>query len=136
MALEYAVHIQRLPASDGGGYLATVPELPGCMSDGETAEAALKNVQEAIESWVQVAEEWKLDAPDAELTARAVEALNQLPLTFQQKAVAFLVEQSGKYRALKQMIEDGEADIAAGRVREWDFDDFLRRARLSDPRDD
>ena len=36
MKLEYAVRIERL--ADGGGYLATVPDLPGCMSDGETPE--------------------------------------------------------------------------------------------------
>jgi antitoxin HicB len=63
MKLEYAVRIERLAESDGGGYLAIVPDLPGCMSDGETPEAALKNVQEAIESWIEAAKESKLDIP-------------------------------------------------------------------------
>jgi predicted RNase H-like HicB family nuclease len=31
-----------------GGYVADVPELPGCMSQGKTIEQALKNVREAI----------------------------------------------------------------------------------------
>ncbi|MCK4625114.1 MAG: type II toxin-antitoxin system HicB family antitoxin [Phycisphaerae bacterium] len=30
------------------GYVADVPELPGCMSQGKTLESALKNVKEAI----------------------------------------------------------------------------------------
>ncbi len=30
------------------GYVADVPELPGCMSQGKTIEAALKNVREAL----------------------------------------------------------------------------------------
>jgi len=30
------------------GYVADVPELPGCMSQGKTLEGALKNVREAI----------------------------------------------------------------------------------------
>ena len=64
MKLEYAVHIERLAESDGGGYLATVPDLPGCMSDGETPEEALKNVQDAIASWIEAAKEWKLDIPE------------------------------------------------------------------------
>ncbi len=34
--------------SEYKGYVADVPELPGCMSQGKTVEAALKNVQEAI----------------------------------------------------------------------------------------
>jgi antitoxin HicB len=63
MKLEYAVRIERLAESDGGGYLALVPDLPGCMSDGETPEEALRNVQEAIESWIEAAKESKLDVP-------------------------------------------------------------------------
>jgi antitoxin HicB len=63
MKLEYAVRIERLAESDGGGYLATVPDLPGCVSDGETPEEALKNVQEAIASWIEAAKEWKQDVP-------------------------------------------------------------------------
>ena len=30
------------------GYVADVPELPGCMSQGKTVDQALKNVREAI----------------------------------------------------------------------------------------
>jgi len=63
MKLEYSVHIERLAEGDGGGYLAVVPDLPGCMSDGETPEEALKNVQEAIASWIEAAKEWKQDIP-------------------------------------------------------------------------
>jgi antitoxin HicB len=63
MKLEYPVRIERLADSDGGGYLATVPDLPGCMSDGETPEEALKNVQEAIASWIEAAKEWKQEIP-------------------------------------------------------------------------
>lgn len=33
---------------DYKGYVADVPELPGCMSQGKTIDAALKNVREAI----------------------------------------------------------------------------------------
>jgi predicted RNase H-like HicB family nuclease len=63
MKLEYAVRIDRLAETDGGGYLATVPELPGCMSDGATPEEALKNVQEAIASWIESAREWEREIP-------------------------------------------------------------------------
>ena len=63
MILEYAVHIEPLAESDGGGYLATVPDLPGCMSDGDTPDEALKNVQEAVASWIEAAKEWKMEVP-------------------------------------------------------------------------
>ena len=35
------------------GYVADVPELPGCMSQGKTIEAALKNVKEAIALYLE-----------------------------------------------------------------------------------
>lgn len=50
--MEYRIHIQPLSKEDGGGYLATVPDLPGCMSDGETPEEAAHNVQDAMKAWL------------------------------------------------------------------------------------
>ena len=63
MKLEYPVRIERLSEEEGGGYLATVPDLPGYMCDGATPEEALKNVQEAIASWIEAAKEWKQEVP-------------------------------------------------------------------------
>ena len=51
----YPIFIEPLSEDDGGGFLATVPDLPGCRSDGETYEEALANVQSAIQEWL---EEW------------------------------------------------------------------------------
>jgi antitoxin HicB len=55
--LLYPVIVQPPPLEDGGGFAATVPDLPGCMSDGETPEEALANVQDAIRAWIEAAEE-------------------------------------------------------------------------------
>ncbi len=63
MTLDYAIRIEPLSDEDGGGYLALVPDLPGCMSDGETPEEALRNVQDAIASWIEAAREWNRDVP-------------------------------------------------------------------------
>jgi hypothetical protein len=46
-------------------------------------------------------------------------------------AVAYLLEQAEKFRALKEQIGEGMADVAAGRVSEWNFEEFLRQARDS-----
>jgi predicted RNase H-like HicB family nuclease len=35
------------------GYVADVPQLPGCMSQGKTVEAALKNVRKAIRVYLK-----------------------------------------------------------------------------------
>lgn len=49
----YEIHIRPLSEEDGGGFLAEVPELPGCMSDGETPQEALENVFDAIRCWIE-----------------------------------------------------------------------------------
>lgn len=36
--LDYPFTIRHLSKEDGGGYLIEFPDLPGCMSDGETIE--------------------------------------------------------------------------------------------------
>ncbi|HEY4774776.1 MAG TPA: hypothetical protein VIH40_08140 [Xanthobacteraceae bacterium] len=61
-------------------------------------------------------------------TEKAAAALELLPEEMREPAVAYLLEQAEKYRALKQDIEKGMEDVRAGRVKEWDFADFLRRA--------
>lgn len=52
---EYPVILRPLSAEDGGGWVALVPDLPGCMSDGENAYDALESVQDAIEEWKDAA---------------------------------------------------------------------------------
>ena len=42
-----------LHTDDGVRYGATVPDLPGCFSGGETLEQALQNVEEAIDMHVE-----------------------------------------------------------------------------------
>jgi len=38
-------------------YIAEAPELPGCMAHGDTQEAALTNIQEAMQLWLKTAGE-------------------------------------------------------------------------------
>jgi len=52
-----------LASEDGSGYIATVPDLPGCMSDGKTPEEAVVNVQDAIACWIEAARENGRDVP-------------------------------------------------------------------------
>ncbi len=46
-----------LESSDEGGFTAYVPVLPGCISEGETKEDALKNIREAIELYLEPVED-------------------------------------------------------------------------------
>jgi predicted RNase H-like HicB family nuclease len=48
-----------LEPSDEGGYTAYVPSLPGCISEGDTAEEAMANIREAIELYLEpVEDDW------------------------------------------------------------------------------
>ena len=60
---EYAILVEPLADADGGGWLASVPALPGCMGDGETREAALADVQNAIAEWKDAARKLGRDVP-------------------------------------------------------------------------
>ena len=52
----YTIIVEALSPENGGGYLATIPELPGCMGDGETYSDAVSDVLAAIEEWKAEAE--------------------------------------------------------------------------------
>lgn len=39
--------------SEEGGYTAYVPALPGCISEGDTLNAARENIREAIELYLE-----------------------------------------------------------------------------------
>jgi len=41
---------------ENGYYVAEVPALPGCLSQGKTYEEAITNIKEAIEGWLEVME--------------------------------------------------------------------------------
>lgn len=50
--LDYPFTIRPLTKAEGGGYLIEFPDLPGCMSDGETPEEAIRNGRDALRSWI------------------------------------------------------------------------------------
>lgn len=45
--------ITLLQGKDGGGWLAEIPELPGCMSGGATPDGAFRSILEAKQVWMQ-----------------------------------------------------------------------------------
>ncbi|MFO7651961.1 MAG: type II toxin-antitoxin system HicB family antitoxin [bacterium] len=43
----------QLVECEEGGYVATVPDLPGCVTQGETIDEVMRNVTEARELWLE-----------------------------------------------------------------------------------
>lgn len=42
-------------SEDDQAYILSVPELPGCMADGETPQKAIENAQVIISEWIETA---------------------------------------------------------------------------------
>lgn len=57
--------------AEEGGYSVIVPSLPGCISEGDTFEEALKNIQEATELYVEVMLERK-EYPEQRINQRPI----------------------------------------------------------------
>lgn len=69
---------------EDGYFVASVPSVPGCHSQGKTYEEAVKNVKEALELALEVAKEKpayakKITLPEEEKSERFIGILN-LPL--------------------------------------------------------
>ncbi len=45
-------------------FIAEVPELPGCVSDGQTCREALSNVEIIIQEWIETAKEEGREIPE------------------------------------------------------------------------
>lgn len=63
----YSVKISRLSEEDGCGWVAEVPELEGCKSDGETLQEAFDNLKDAVEGWLEIAKEDNKPIPEPQL---------------------------------------------------------------------
>jgi antitoxin HicB len=55
--IEYRSAVRPLTEDEGGGYLIEFPDLPGCMSDGETIEEAIVNGEDAKRCWIAAMKE-------------------------------------------------------------------------------
>jgi len=54
---EYRITVRPLSKEEGSGYLVEYPEIPGCMSDGETVEEAIANGREALRDCLELFKE-------------------------------------------------------------------------------
>lgn len=53
MALPYRIEL--IPDPEDGGYVVRIPDLPGCMSQGDTVEEAIEMIRDAQRGWLTVA---------------------------------------------------------------------------------
>jgi predicted RNase H-like HicB family nuclease len=61
-----------LHPAEGGGYWAEVPALPGCITEGDSLEEVITNLQDAITGWLEVANEYQLTDEASQIIEIAV----------------------------------------------------------------
>jgi antitoxin HicB len=103
--LPYPFTIRPLLPEEGGGYLIEFPDLPGCMSDGETPEEAIINGKDAMEAWLHCARKFhdtipKPSIPKSE-SSYSGKVLQRFPKTLHAK-LAFRAKREGV--SLNQLI--------------------------------
>jgi antitoxin HicB len=77
---EYPFTIRHLSKKEGGGYLIQFPDLPGCMSDGETLDEAIANGKDAVQAWLHAAKEMNKPIPKAgELESQSGKWVQRVP---------------------------------------------------------
>lgn len=77
MAYQYALVIWY--GEEDEAYLVEVPDLPGCMADGETIEEATQAAQTAIQMWIEAAR--KLGRPVPKLARTREVVMGLIPAT-------------------------------------------------------
>lgn len=114
--VEYPFELRPLADEEGGGWLVTYPNLPGCMSDGATPEEAMANGTDALVAWIKAAEESgrgipsPSELPSGKFIARVPRSLHaRLSARAKQEGVsmnalvaAFLAESLGRREAVKR----------------------------------
>jgi len=60
----YSHIISQLPKEDGGGFLITFPDLPGCMSDGATEAETVANGKDAFKAWMSARKDVGKEIPE------------------------------------------------------------------------
>lgn len=62
----YPFTLRQLTKEEGGGFLIEFPDLPGCISDGETVEEAIDNGKDAVQCWIKAAKSSGRKIPEPE----------------------------------------------------------------------
>lgn len=87
----YAHVVEPLTQDDGGGYLISFPDFPGCMSDGEPEAEALANARDAFSAWMSARAHMGKPIPKPTRhgeTAEPVRLMQRLPRSLHASLVA------------------------------------------------
>lgn len=105
---EYPIIITPLTQEDGGGYLGFVPDLAGCMSDGETPEEALANTREAIGEWLDSARRRNMKIPAPHSAAARARSEREMLVAQLREAAKNINDMDDRLCAIEDVIREIE----------------------------
>ena len=84
---DYAIEIKPLKKDEGGGFLVTFPDLPGCMADGDTTDDAIAEAKDAFKCWMKAQKEWGREYPQPKASGTSGKFVQRLPKSLHAKLV-------------------------------------------------
>jgi antitoxin HicB len=105
----YTIIVMPLSKEDGGGFIARVPDLAGCIGDGETPEEAVADARRAMIEWIDEYQKIGREVPSAGSRAEEVRQRREAELAM----LSGLIEQLHNAKALYNSIDDRIAVIEA-----------------------
>jgi predicted RNase H-like HicB family nuclease len=109
---EYVVIIMPLCDEDGGGFVGLVPDLQGCMSDGETREEALENTQQAMKEWIEHKTSQGLELPHPGVSIVRFSAQRKSLMTALKAMMSYVDKADGRIAELEKALEDAVDGIS------------------------
>ncbi len=64
----YPFEVRELTKEEGGGFLVSFPDLPGCLADGKSLGLAVTNAADAEIAWIRACENWGDAIPESSHT--------------------------------------------------------------------
>ncbi len=110
---DYVIIILPLSEDDGGGFVGLVPDLQGCMSDGETREEALANTQQAMAEWIEHQRGRGLDLPRPGIAIERASEQRKTLLKAIKALMAYMDEADGRIAELEKALEDAVDGISS-----------------------
>ncbi|MBL7212626.1 MAG: type II toxin-antitoxin system HicB family antitoxin [Desulfobacteraceae bacterium] len=98
--LKYPFEIRHLSEEEGGGYLISFPDLPGCISDGETIEEAIKSGIDAMNSWIETSQEFNDPVPEPGSSQPSGRFVQRIPKSLHARLVARAKQEGVSMNAL------------------------------------
>ncbi|MES2218839.1 MAG: type II toxin-antitoxin system HicB family antitoxin [Pseudomonadota bacterium] len=124
MKTKYPFNIRQLSNEEGGGYFIEFPDLPGCMSDGETIDEAITNGQDAVDAWIETAKEINRAIPNpGELESQSGKWVQRVPKSIHLRLVNKAKEEGVSLNTLvitmlSESLGDGKYSIKANKINE------------------